>query len=464
MSRLNSSILPLLATTMLTYPAARAGDSPAPVPAFPIPSDAEAWARLPTPEKGGGQPLPSWARMTAEALPRTTAMMLQLDYVQRAGSPLDPGLRAAMRYVAAKASRCAYAEAYALADARAAGLSEARVQALRDGDHSDWSADERAALRFALKMAIASGTVTDEEFAALVSAYGESGAAAMVLLSAYAGFQDRLLLCLGAPIEEGGPRPPAEFAFRREPMARGSGLVSPTPPPPLVDGGEDVVADDPAWSAVSFEELQARMERQRSRPTRLPIPTWEQVQAAAPGYYPPGSKPVRVVWGLVCAGYQPKLAIAWNSAMWTFWAEAADVLPPTFSHGVFWVTTRANDCPYCMGHSEMIMELNGLSRSQIEDRTRRLAGDDWSGFRPEEQRVFDFARKLAFDPSGAVADVETIRRDFGDRRAMTILWNVTHGHYMTRVSNGFQLTLERDNVFRDRFADPKPATAPDAAR
>src|SRR5271154_5834068 len=87
-------------------------------------SDEDAWKRLPKPEHGGGQPLPSWARMLATELPRSTAAFLQLDYAQRTKSPVDPKLRAAMRWVAAHANHCAYAEAYAIADARRAGLDQ----------------------------------------------------------------------------------------------------------------------------------------------------------------------------------------------------------------------------------------------------------------------------------------------------------------------------------------------------
>ena len=43
--------------------------------------------------------------------------------------------------------------------------------------------------------------------------YGEKTVAAMVLSMAYANFQDRLLLCLGSPIEPGGPLPPLDVIF-----------------------------------------------------------------------------------------------------------------------------------------------------------------------------------------------------------------------------------------------------------
>ena len=45
---------------------------------FPLLNDAQAWSKLPALEKGTRQPLPTWARALAAALPRTTAAMLEL--------------------------------------------------------------------------------------------------------------------------------------------------------------------------------------------------------------------------------------------------------------------------------------------------------------------------------------------------------------------------------------------------
>ncbi|HZW35016.1 MAG TPA: carboxymuconolactone decarboxylase family protein, partial [Isosphaeraceae bacterium] len=89
----------------------------------PLLSDQECWKRLPA-ANGGTSPLPSWARALAGSMPRTTAALLRVDYVHRARNPLDPKLRARMRWVAAHANRCAYAEEYAVADGRRAGLDD----------------------------------------------------------------------------------------------------------------------------------------------------------------------------------------------------------------------------------------------------------------------------------------------------------------------------------------------------
>src|SRR5262249_17660260 len=60
---------------------------------IPISENSEAWKFLPPADKGAGQPLPAWARTLARTLPRTTAALLELDYLHRAKSPLDPKLR-----------------------------------------------------------------------------------------------------------------------------------------------------------------------------------------------------------------------------------------------------------------------------------------------------------------------------------------------------------------------------------
>ncbi len=139
---------------------------------FPVLTDAEAWERLPPAATGGGQTLPVWARLLAAELPRSTAALLQLDLAQRTKSPVAPELRAAMRWVSAHANRCRYAEAYAAADARSAGVDAARLGALDRSGYPGWSASERAALEFARKMTLDSESVTDDEFTALVRHFG----------------------------------------------------------------------------------------------------------------------------------------------------------------------------------------------------------------------------------------------------------------------------------------------------
>jgi alkylhydroperoxidase family enzyme len=115
---------------------------------------------------------------------------------------------------------------------------------------------------------------------------------------------------------------------------------------------------------------------------------------------------------------------------------------------LFWIQTRAIQCNYCMGHCEMLLEVAGLDQMAIAERVKLLAGSDWSAFPPEEQRAFAYARKLSQAPWDlAAADYKTLEADFGPHKAMATFWWLCRGLYMTRVSDGFQLPLERDNVF-----------------
>jgi alkylhydroperoxidase family enzyme len=311
-------------------------------------SDEETWQRLPEPAKGGGQRLPVWARMLAAELPRSTAALLQLDLAQRTRSPVEPRLRAAMRWVAAHANRCDYAEAYAAADARRAWLDEARLDALDLEGYPGWSDAERAALTFARKMSVDSDSVTDEEFARLVKGFGERQAASMVLLLAYANFQDRVLLCLGARVEPGGPLPPVDVAF--DPAVF---VSKTTPPPPLARSplpkptGKDLVEDDPEWASVTYERLQDRLEAQRRKPTRLRIPSWDEVSRNLPeGMF---KKPSDIVWYRIVFGYAPELAVPYEHFMRTAGAEAAPKYDRVFGSSLFWVTTGPSSAPTVWG-------------------------------------------------------------------------------------------------------------------
>jgi alkylhydroperoxidase family enzyme len=425
-------------------------------PVVPILSDEECWKRMPPAESGGGQPLPSWAKAVAVQLHRTAAAMLELDLAQRTRSPLDPALRAKMRWVIAHANRCAYSEAYALADLKQAGGDDAALKALT-GDAAGWPLDDREPLEFARLLTVAAPTISDDLFARLRARFGDKRTAAMVLLAAYGNFQDRVVLGLNLPLEAGGPLPPlvvkfAAGAFQSVPL-----LPAQPELPRLLEKGETVVDRDPEWSQLSFDELQSRLERQRARAPRLPVPTWDEVKKNLPPEI--AARPTRIVWNLVCSGYVPELAIPWSVSTRTMWAEAKP--DRVFEESLFWIQTRSIRCNYCMGHCEMLLEVAGLDKSAVAERTRRLASDDWSAFPPAEQRAYAYARKLTKTPwELTAADYKALEQDSSPREAMSTFWWLCRGLYMTRVSDGFQLPLERDNVFADFFKNTPPAGKP----
>ena len=316
------------------------------------------------------------------------------------------------------------------------------------GDPARWPEVDRDPLQFALLLTIAAPSVPDELFARLRGRFGDKRVAAMVLLAAYGNFQDRIVLGLALPIEAGGPLPPIEVKFAPGAFQPTPLLPQQTEVPALLTSGTTVVERDPEWSELGFDELQSRLEQQRGRTPRLPIPTWDEVKKNLPPAI--AARPTRIVWNLVCSGYVPELAIPWSVGTRTMWAEAkADRV---FEESLFWVQTRSIRCNYCMGHCEMLLEVAGLDKSAVAERTRRLASDDWSCFPPAEQRAYAYARKLTKTPWELTpADYKALEQDLGPEKAMATFWWLCRGLYMTRVSDGFQLPLERDNVFADFF-------------
>ena len=318
---------------------------PARLGRVPLLSDGEAWAKLPTPdaELVTSRPaLPAWAKAMAAAMPKTTAAVLELDALHRTKSPVDPKLWAAIRYVAAHANRNPYGEAYALADLRHAGGSDSDINAIQI-DPGRWMPEHRPALTFAQKLTTAANTVTDEEFAGLRKQYSDATVVAMVQLLAFANFQDRLVLSLGVEVEEGGPLPPLAVRFRK-PFA---GAADVPKRPVSARGDQTALApqmiDDTAWTKLDFGELQAKMEVQRAREPRIPVPSFESIRKYMPPNYPK-DREVKIKWSLVCTGYQPERAAAWSLCTRSFGDESKQ--DRVFEETLFWVVTRSLECFY----------------------------------------------------------------------------------------------------------------------
>jgi alkylhydroperoxidase family enzyme len=301
----------------------------------------ECWQRLPATTSGGGQRLPNWALLTARTLPRTTASMLELDWLHRTQNEIGPVLRGEMRWVAADANRCEYARATAEADLRRAGLSYERIAALKAGPDR-WQADERAALEFASLMTLDAGAVTDAQVAGLRERYGEEKLVAMVLLLAAANFQDRLLLSLGVPLEQEGPLPPLEVHFSRG--AATPAVPSRTRPEDLRGPAVPTLVDDPERVELNFDVLQKSLTFQRSNDGRIRVPSFEEVLKKLPADAPRPKSAVRIRWSLVCNGYQPRLASAWSACTGNFGEEAKQ--DRVFEESLFWIVTRTIHCFY----------------------------------------------------------------------------------------------------------------------
>jgi hypothetical protein len=112
-----------------------------------------------------------------------------------------------------------------------------------------------------------------------------------------------------------------------------------------------------------------------------------------------------------------------------------------------------------MGHTEMLLAVAGLDTERITERCQKLAGDDWSDFPPAERAAYLFARKQAKTPAEiGNAELQRLIDHYGRDRALDVVWWACRCHFMTRVADGFQLPLERENVFQPPKPPPQVAT------
>ncbi len=330
--------IPMVLALALLLPGVGGAHAEKPVPdAPPLPAcqDDEAWSLLPR----KNPPLPAWARVLVKPLPRTTGAMLELDYLHRARNPLPPLLAGKLRWMAAHTLGSVYAERYAEADLRRAGMSEADLKKLA-GDPATLSADDRTLLAFARKMTRAASTVTDAEMADLLRRFGPDKVVAMVHTLAYANFHGRIILALGVEVEPQGPIPPHDYGL--DPAKR-TAIKSPRRPSlegPVgkVDPLQGVKID---WGKQGFDMVLQRLEEQKNRAPRISLPDKKQFAKL-----PPSAKrqAEQIVWMTVSMGFQPELTRAWFECLRAFQSEAQ--FNRVFSGSVFWVVTRTNDCFY----------------------------------------------------------------------------------------------------------------------
>ncbi len=310
---------------------------------LPMVSQEDVWKLLPPCEYGSGQPVPDWARVLITSMPYTTASMLELDTIYRTSEELDPGFRARLRWTAANANCCEYTRQYAVSDMKRAGMSDEQVVRFI-ADNAVSSTEEQLALQFVRDLTRQAWQITDEQFAALASDYGEPGAMAIVLQSAYANFQDRMMLTLGVTVEPDGPLAPLNVRFATVAADQKIAMTRPELPDPSAMPAPKLDIPEDWTTAFSFDQLQSGMVKQKTRPERISIPKWEEMKDRIPQQIYPVKKPIRIKWSLSVLGHQPLLGAAWLRTMKTWGRESE---PDTvFNESLFWVVTRNLQCFY----------------------------------------------------------------------------------------------------------------------
>lgn len=318
--------IPILALGAFAAAASAQPEKPPPKVPFPALPEGDAWDKLPPAKRPA---LPEWSRALAGPLPKTTAKLLELDYLHRAKNPLGERFAATLRATVAEALECDYGMAAARADLARAPLREGPLD------------DPRriaAATEFAKKLTLAGHAITDAEFAALLRHFTPEQVTAIVHTVAYANFHNRVLLGLGVKGED-PPLPPLAVGFDTD----AAKVKAPDRPPwdDLKNAKGNGIAVRVEWSDKEFDTLNKTLDTQKERKLRMPLPdksAYEKLTAREQE----SSK--KILWNTVSMGYQPELTRAWFAPLYAFYDEAK--VDRVFTNSVFWVVTRTNDCFY----------------------------------------------------------------------------------------------------------------------
>lgn len=118
--------------------------------------------------------------------------------------------------------------------------------------------------------------------------------------------------------------------------------------------------------------------------------------------------------------------------------DPAMTLNNTFKVKLFWITSRTNNCYYCMGHQELKLRAANL----VDDEIAVLDGD-WKALPQKEQAAFAFTRKLTFSPHRVgPEDIKALLAHYKPQEALEILVTVAGYNSTNRWTDGLNIPAE----------------------
>jgi alkylhydroperoxidase family enzyme len=115
-----------------------------------------------------------------------------------------------------------------------------------------------------------------------------------------------------------------------------------------------------------------------------------------------------------------------------------------FTTSLFWITSRGNNCYYCLGHQEL-----KLRRAGLDDDTIASLDSDWSRFDPRQQAALGYARRLTLEPQLVGDDeIAALKQLFTDAEIVQLTFNIARFNATNRWTDG--MGLPQDRRFGDR--------------
>jgi len=123
--------------------------------------------------------------------------------------------------------------------------------------------------------------------------------------------------------------------------------------------------------------------------------------------------------------------------------DPAMTLDNTFKVKLFWITSRANNCYYCLGHQELKLASAGVSDDDIA-----VLDGNWIDAPAKERAAYAFTRKLTHTPHLiTVADVEAMKTHYTPAQVSEILVTVAGYNSTNRWTDGLNIPSEASGAF-----------------
>ncbi|MBX9627455.1 MAG: carboxymuconolactone decarboxylase family protein [Gemmataceae bacterium] len=382
----------------------------------------EARAREVAGDAAGAGPVPQWVRLMAR-FPVTGKNRIAAQRSAEDKGDLSKLLKAQVSWIVARQDRAWYATGEAKRRLAALGQTDDQITAL-DGDWAGFSPTERAMFTVAKKLAASPVVLTDADVAQAVKLAGPRDVVQLVQYVTVRASFGRITEAAGLTAESDDGKAPA--------------AIPGTP------------SGDPKPVAATREEEKALLEAHKKARPRLPMP-------------PPagGDDPFsKVNNARFRAHYLPADL---QTSGFSREPDPAMTLDNTFKVKLFWVTSRANNCYYCLGHQEHKLAGAGVS----DDDIAALDGD-WKGLPLADQAALRFTRKLALTPHlVGPEDVKQLGAHYTPAQVAEIVVTVAGYCSTNRWTDGLNIPAE-DNAefFRkgDAKADFSRFTTPTSAK
>jgi alkylhydroperoxidase family enzyme len=307
-------------------------------------------------------------------------------------------------WVVSRCNNCTYCMGHQETKLATAGLSEEKIAAL-DGDWSEFTPAERAALGFAKKLTLTPQEVKPADVEELRRFYNDAQILEILVVTGNFNAMNRWT---GAVESQVAPLDPNRTGARA--------CAAPSRRPNL----------------ESRSEVEAALASARTRTPLLPLTDESKARTVAPADFPSGPLPewVRLLAIFPKAG---AARIALHRA-----AEEKGTLDARLKAEIAYTAARHDRAWYALGHARKRLAALGLSETQIEALDGPL-----DAFPAAERAVLALARKLTVNPALIDdADIDALKAHYSHKQVAEVIHQVTEAAFFDRVTEASRLRLE----------------------